>query len=67
MYLAEALTPASHPFWLDPMALCLVTKARSPLEPDGIENRYYALGVGLILTVDLAANAREELIDIEGP
>jgi hypothetical protein len=44
---------------------CLVTKDFSPLEPDAIENKYYAPGVGLILTVDTATNEREELIDIE--
>jgi hypothetical protein len=44
---------------------CLVTKDFSPLEPDAVENKYYAPGVGLILTVDTAANDREELLDIE--
>lgn len=48
-------------------ATCLVTKDFSPLEPDAIENKYFAPGVGLILTVDMTTNAREELIDIEGP
>ncbi len=48
-------------------ATCLVTKDFSPLEPDAIENKYYVPGVGLILTVDMTTNEREELIDIEGP
>lgn len=43
---------------------CLVTKDFSPLEPDVIENKYFAPDVGLILTVDTAVNDREELVDI---
>ncbi len=43
---------------------CLVTKDFSPLEPDVVENKYYAPNVGLVLTVDLETGDREELVDI---
>ncbi len=44
---------------------CLVTRDFSPLEPDVIENKYYAPNVGLVLTVDPETGDREELIDIK--
>ncbi|HHT9130566.1 MAG TPA: hypothetical protein ACFYEC_06855 [Candidatus Brocadiaceae bacterium] len=43
---------------------CLVTKDFSPLEPDVIENKYYAPNVGLVLTVNPETGDREELINI---
>jgi hypothetical protein len=36
----------------------------SPLEPDAMENKYYAAGVGNILTVDLVTGDRSELTQI---
>ncbi len=39
------------------------TKDYTPLEPDVLENKYYAAGVGPVLTVDVAAGGtRDELV-----
>jgi hypothetical protein len=43
------------------------TKDYSPLEPDLLEYKYYARGVGVVLTVDVkAGNSRDELIRLSG-
>ena len=44
---------------------CLRTKDFSPLEPGAVENKYFAPGVGQVLTVDLETGRREELVDIQ--
>ncbi len=41
---------------------CLITKESSPLEPGVSEHKYYARGVGPILTVKPDTGARVELI-----
>lgn len=41
---------------------CLLTREFSPIEPDVVELKYYAPGVGLILTTE--AGVREELIEV---
>jgi hypothetical protein len=43
---------------------CLQTRETSPLEPDLQEDKYYALGVGNVLTVDATTGERTELIGI---
>jgi hypothetical protein len=43
---------------------CLKTLETTPLEPDASENKYYAAGVGNILTVDLVTGERDELVQI---
>ncbi|MFH0983345.1 MAG: hypothetical protein V2A79_17640 [Planctomycetota bacterium] len=45
-------------------ANCLETKDFSPLEPGAIEHKYYASGVGQLLTVDVGTGARSELVNI---
>jgi hypothetical protein len=42
---------------------CLQTRDFSPLEPDAVEHKFYAAGVGLVLEVDLETNERTELIE----
>jgi hypothetical protein len=42
----------------------LKTADTTPLEPDVLEHKYYARGVGLILTIDKEAGGREELLSI---
>jgi hypothetical protein len=42
---------------------CLVTSDFTPLEPGVEENKYYKMGVGVILEVDLESNERLELVD----
>ncbi len=44
---------------------CLKTKETSPLEPDAVENKFYCLGIGNVLTVDLTSGERLELIQIK--
>jgi hypothetical protein len=44
---------------------CLQTEDTTPLEPDVLENKYYALDVGPVLAVDVAGGGREELIAFE--
>jgi len=43
---------------------CLKTLETSPLEPDAMENKYYASGVGNVLVVDLVTGERLELISV---
>lgn len=40
------------------------TADTTPLEPDVLEHKYYASGVGLVLTIDKEAGGREELLAI---
>lgn len=42
----------------------LQTADTTPLEPDVLEHKYYADGVGLVLTVDKEAGGREELLSV---
>ena len=42
----------------------LRTADTTPLEPDVLEHKYYARGVGLVLTVDKEAGGREELLSV---
>jgi len=47
---------------------CLLSKEWSRLEPGHIEHKYYAPGVGLVLTVELKGkNVRSELVSITPP
>lgn len=43
---------------------CLKSEETTPLEPDALEDKYYAPGVGNVLTVDLVTGERDELISI---
>ena len=43
---------------------CLKTLESSPLAPGDLENKFYAPGVGNLLTVDLATGERSELVQI---
>jgi len=42
----------------------LKTADTTPLEPDVLEHKYYARGVGLVLTIDKEAGGREELVSV---
>jgi len=43
---------------------CLMTEDGSSLEPDALEHKYYAPGVGLVLEVDVESGERLELVQI---
>src|SRR5437016_6382494 len=43
---------------------CLKTEETTPLEPDALENKFYASGVGNVLTVDLRTGDRIKLVKI---
>jgi hypothetical protein len=43
---------------------CLKSQETIPLEPDAPEDKYYAPGVGNVLTVDLVTGERDELVNI---
>jgi hypothetical protein len=43
---------------------CLKSKETTPLEPDLLEYKFYAVGVGNILTIDARTGHREELVQI---
>jgi hypothetical protein len=43
---------------------CLKTKETSPIEPDAMENKFYAPGPGLLLIIDLVSGERLELVQI---
>ena len=40
------------------------TADTTPLEPDVLEHKYYASGVGLVLTIDREGGGREELLSV---
>ncbi|MEU6134060.1 hypothetical protein [Nocardioides sp. NPDC047086] len=42
----------------------LMTADTTPLEPDVLEHKYYARGIGLVLTIDKGAGGREELLSV---
>jgi hypothetical protein len=42
----------------------LQTADTTPLEPDVLEHKYYADGVGLVLTIDKEGGGREELLSV---
>jgi hypothetical protein len=45
----------------------LTTRDTTPLEPDVVEPKFYAPGVGPVLTVAISGGAgREELVEISG-
>jgi hypothetical protein len=46
---------------------CVKTRDYTALEPDANEHKYYAPGVGLILEVNLATGARNELVSYTHP
>jgi hypothetical protein len=46
---------------------CVKTRDYTALEPDANEHKYYAPGVGLILEVNLASGARNELVSYTHP
>ena len=43
---------------------CLKSQETTPLEPDALEDKYYAPRVGNVLTVDLVTGERDELISV---
>jgi hypothetical protein len=52
---ATATTPAGS------FTGCLKTRDTTPLEPNVNEEKYYCPGTGLVLSVDIATDEREEL------
>ena len=58
--LTESVTVPAGTFNND----CLKTKETTPLEPDLLENKYYAPNVGNVLTVNLTTGERVELISV---
>lgn len=47
------------------MYICLQTRDINPLEPDSVEFKYYAPGIGVVLEEELEDDERVELISIE--
>ena len=45
--------------------ICLQTENSTPLDPQSHENKFYALGVGLVLEIDVTDNTRNELVSIK--
>jgi hypothetical protein len=43
---------------------CLKSQEKSPLEPDVLEDKFYAPGIGSVLEVDRSTGARSELVRI---
>jgi hypothetical protein len=46
---------------------CRKVRETTPLEPDLMEDKYYAPGIGLVLEVDAETGARVELVQVIGP
>lgn len=53
------------PYRSRPFAHSLETEETSPLEPGAVEHKFYAAGVGNLLTIDLNTGERLELIRIK--
>jgi len=51
----------------DSFTNCLKTHDYTPLESDANENKYYAPGVGMVLTFDVTDNYRDELLSVTNP
>ena len=61
--LSESVTAGGHTY-----TEALKTKDTTPLAPDDVENKFYARGVGEVLTVDVSTGQRSELIEVRtGP
>ena len=45
---------------------CLETENFSAFDPGAIEHKYYALGIGLVLEVDVNENTTNELVKVKG-
>ncbi len=43
---------------------CLQTLDATPMEPDAVEHKYYAPGIGVVLEVDPETNERVELVSV---
>jgi hypothetical protein len=43
---------------------CLRIEETTPIEPDALEHKYYAPGVGLVLTISVHSGARTELVEL---
>ena len=54
--------PFTVPFGTFP--LCLIVRESTPMEPDASEDKYYAAGVGLVLSVDRETGERLELVQV---
>ena len=46
---------------------CLKFRETTPLEPDAMEDKFYAPGVGQILDIDLESGEHLELVQVIGP
>ena len=46
---------------------CVVTRDFLPLEPDAVEYKYFAPGIGNIVTIDVDTGDREELVEFIQP
>ena len=46
---------------------CLQTENTTPLEPDVLENKFYAPGVGLVLEINLTDKDKNVLVSVTGP
>lgn len=60
--LSEAVTVPAGSF-----PSCLQTADFTPVEPDALEHKFYASGVGLVLEVDVESGDRLELIEFSEP
>lgn len=43
---------------------CVKTEDTSPLDPAGLENKYYAAGIGVVLETDPRTGERLELVQV---
>jgi hypothetical protein len=59
--LTESVTVPLRPEAYDD---CIKREETSPIEPDALESKYYAAGVGNVLTVDLSTGETSELVQI---
>ena len=60
--LSESVTVPKGTF-----ANCLETADTSPLEPDALEHKFFAPGVGNVRTIDIETGETEDLVQIIGP
>ena len=60
--LAESVTVPAGSF-----SGCLKTKDYTPIEPDALEHKFYAPGVGMVLELDPESGERVELVEYSAP
>ena len=58
-------TPRSFCWRAASCTRCVKTQETTPLEPGAVDHKFYAPGIGHVLTIDLITGTRLELVQIK--